>query len=66
MTISMEQNLDTTRLMQSSHNPMKESRHEAVAMLMPGLLRIIGLNISNVKARQSNGSGEVVKKDSLP
>lgn len=67
MTISEEQNLETTLLMQSSQRPMKESLLAAVEKLRLGLLpRTMGLKISYVMALQSNNSVEVVKKISFP
>lgn len=61
---SSEQNLDTTRLMQSSHRPMKESREMGRVGLV--LARIIELRMSYVMALESSNSVDVVKKSSFP
>lgn len=65
-SISMGQNLDTTRLMQSSQRPMKESLEVDEDAVSVGFGRMIGLRMSSVMALQSKSSLEVVKKISLP
>jgi len=66
--ISRGQNLEMTRLMQSSQRGMKESRQVEVEALKLGVDRMIELKMSIVKDLQSNdGSFEdVVKKSSFP
>lgn len=65
-TISSEQNLETSLLMQSSQMGMKESLLVAVDALRLGFVWMMGLRMSYVMALQSSNSVEVVKKISFP